>query len=238
MYLGEQVDDELNGQEHVNAQGDDFYNMDDEDGVEFLTPLIPGEPAEILVRPSTRGFLSAWIDMNMDGHWYEPHDQILHSIELPAGEFHLGFMVHEDAVPGNTVARFRFSREEDVWFNGFAMDGEVEDYVVTFVEDTGVEKENSQQPTEYRLYNNYPNPFNPTTSIMYDLPYQANVVMEIYNIMGKKVKTLIEGLQPPGKHTVVWDATDRNGVQVTTGIYLCRLRTPGFQETIRLVLIK
>lgn len=238
VRLGELVDEEIDGQFHVTAQGDDFYNEDDEDGVEFITPLVRGHGAEIVVRTSTRGFLNGWLDQDGDGNWHEPHDHVLYNIELPPGEFVLGFHVEEFAAVGLAVARFRFSRESEVWFNGFAMDGEVEDYVVTIDQNMAVDDKPASLPTTYKMFANYPNPFNPSTAIIYELPQKANVVMEIYNIRGAKVKTLVDGNMNAGRHTVEWDGTDSNGVGVTSGLYICFMRAPGYTKTIRMLYLK
>ena len=85
---------------------------------------------------------------------------------------------------------------------------------------------NSEQieiPTSYQFYQNYPNPFNPTTTIAFDLPVNALVQMDIYDITGRKIRTLINRQYPAGSHQVIWDGTDRNGNQAASGVYVYRL---------------
>jgi len=84
-------------------------------------------------------------------------------------------------------------------------------------------------PTEFSLSQNYPNPFNPTTKINFSLPSAADVKLEIYNIMGQKVTTLIDGKREAGEHVVQWDGSD-----VASGIYFYRLETSGFTDTKKL----
>lgn len=79
------------------------------------------------------------------------------------------------------------------------------------------------QPNSVRLYQNYPNPFNPTTSIGYHLPQAGHVRIDIYNILGQRIKTLIHGLQPAGDHRAVWDGNNEQGMRVGSGIYIYRL---------------
>lgn len=93
-------------------------------------------------------------------------------------------------------------------------------------------------PTELRLSQNYPNPFNPTTTIVYDLPEQSSVQLEIFNLSGQIVKTLVNEDKPAGSYKVVWNATDEMGTNVPTGIYYYRLRAGDRILTKKLLLLK
>jgi len=93
-------------------------------------------------------------------------------------------------------------------------------------------------PAEFALYPNYPNPFNPTTTIGYDLPVNANVNIAIYDLLGKQVTTLVNEDQLAGTQSIIWDATDATGTSVTSGVYFYRLQTGSFQETGKMVLLK
>jgi hypothetical protein len=88
-------------------------------------------------------------------------------------------------------------------------------------------------PTATRLYNNYPNPFNAVTTITYDLPAANSVRLEIYNLMGQKVETLVDGWIEGGQHTVTWDAS-----QFSNGIYFYRLIAGDKVLTKRMTLLK
>jgi hypothetical protein len=80
---------------------------------------------------------------------------------------------------------------------------------------------------------NSPNPFNPSTDISFDLPTASQVSLEVYNVTGQKVATLVDDLLAAGRHTVTWDATD-----FASGVYLYRLTAGDFVETRKMVLIK
>ncbi len=138
IHLGELIDQEANGQPTNPADGDDLAGLDDEDGVKFVTPLIPGFPAKIAVSASTEGKLDAWIDFNADGDWDDDGEQIFASEALNAGVNGLEINVpdYPDAVPSDrpTYARFRFSTTGNLTCAGLARDGEVEDYMVKIVE--------------------------------------------------------------------------------------------------------
>jgi len=141
--LGSIVDAEGNGQPSLNAVGDDTNPAgmpDDEDGVQFSGPLVPGETVVITVTaaPSASGYLNAWIDFNGDGV-LDTGDQIaggvLGSQPIPAGEsIILPVLVPITAAQGiTTYARFRFSSQPDLLPTGLAADGEVEDYALPVV---------------------------------------------------------------------------------------------------------
>ncbi len=93
-------------------------------------------------------------------------------------------------------------------------------------------------PVEYRLAQNYPNPFNPSTEIEFALPSKADVSLEIYNILGQKVVTLLDEKLPAGTHRVTWDGNDSRGRQVSSGIYFYRLKTPDFDASKKMILMK
>jgi hypothetical protein len=86
---------------------------------------------------------------------------------------------------------------------------------------------------EYTLLKNYPNPFNPGTTIGYRLPAAGNARLVIFDMLGRAIETIAEGRQTPGEHTVRWDATG-----VPAGVYFCRLEAGGFVRTMRLVLVR
>ena len=93
------------------------------------------------------------------------------------------------------------------------------------------------QPVRFELGANYPNPFNPSTMIPYQLPAAMHVRLEVCNLLGQRVATLVEGEQPAGFHTASWDATDEAGQAVGTGVYLYRLSGDGVQATRSMLLI-
>ena len=93
-------------------------------------------------------------------------------------------------------------------------------------------------PEKYILYQNYPNPFNPITSIKYDLPRETPVTIEIYNIIGNKITTLIDKNMDAGSHIVRWNSTDNNGAKIPSGIYFYHIKTNEFIKTKKMILLK
>ena len=95
----------------------------------------------------------------------------------------------------------------------------------------------SPRPAGFVLGPNYPNPFNPSTIIPYQLPVATPVRLEVFNVLGQHVKTLVDGERPAGAHTALWDATDAMGQAVGAGVYFYRLSGGGAQWTRKMVLI-
>lgn len=93
-------------------------------------------------------------------------------------------------------------------------------------------------PTENELFPNYPNPFNPVTTIGYSLEEETHVSMAVYNTLGQLVRTLVNEVQSTGDYEVVWDATDNDGVAVASGIYLYRFQAGRIGSSKRMVLLK
>ncbi|RMG67247.1 MAG: T9SS C-terminal target domain-containing protein [Calditrichaeota bacterium] len=92
---------------------------------------------------------------------------------------------------------------------------------------------------QYRLHPNYPNPFNPNTTIVFSLPRTDRVRVAIFNALGQRIRVLRDALFPAGIHRVRWDATDALGRTVPTGIYLVQMRTEsGFQATRKIMFLK
>ena len=92
-------------------------------------------------------------------------------------------------------------------------------------------------PEQFELGANYPNPFNPSTMVPYQLPAAMHVRLEVFNLLGQRVVTLLDGEQPAGSHTASWDATDAAGQAVGAGVYLYRLSGDGVQATRSMLLI-
>ena len=97
---------------------------------------------------------------------------------------------------------------------------------------------NAQIPKEYILNQNYPNPFNPVTTLRYDLPEQSDVTITIYNMLGRKVKTLVNPTQDAGFKSVIWDATNYQGNPVSAGVYLYKIQAGEYISTKKMVLLK
>jgi hypothetical protein len=93
-------------------------------------------------------------------------------------------------------------------------------------------------PTTFAISQNYPNPFNPTTTFKYQLPEVADVKLVVYNILGQKVRTLINRSVEPGYHTAEWNGLNDSGKQVATGLYIYRFSADNYLRVQRMILMK
>lgn len=93
-------------------------------------------------------------------------------------------------------------------------------------------------PLITKLNKNYPNPFNPTTTINYSLKENSKVSLNIYNIKGQKVKQIVNEVLTAGEHSIVWDGTDNNNKSISSGIYFYKMKTENHEETKKMILMK
>ena len=125
------------------------------------------------------------------------------------------------------------------------------EYWVTAVDISGLESEASGivsavlssedelgMPTEFALKQNYPNPFNPSTQIQYSLPSESRVVISIYDLTGRKIRTLVNEVQSAGHRSVMWNATNEIGRQVSAGMYIYSIQAGDFIQNRKMVLMK
>jgi hypothetical protein len=258
VYLGQTVDSEGDGQPDPNALGDDLAGADDEDGIVFLSPLIPGSPAQLQVQASAAGYLSGWIDFNRDGYWLSSQgDWVLTSQYVPAGTSVLGIAVPVTAMPGiRTFARFRFTTQ--AWTalpSGPAPDGEVEDYTV-FIEHGPTDSKWIQYPdleqsgmdvhasfdrvladdflctepgrlTRFRVWGSWLGdrlPFDDETAVLFKLSLHADIPAEEsptgYSMPGELLWERMFGPSGPSGFTVQqWFQTPEGWYDSLTGLY-------------------
>lgn len=93
-------------------------------------------------------------------------------------------------------------------------------------------------PTVYSLSRNFPNPFNPETTLRYALPKSSDVSLVVYNLMGQEIMRWDEDAQPPGYYQKIWNGRNRSGSPVASGVYIYRLVAGDFIETKKMVLLK
>jgi hypothetical protein len=93
-------------------------------------------------------------------------------------------------------------------------------------------------PGAYELYQNYPNPFNPSTTIEFSLPVDCRVRLEVINMLGQRVRVLLDTRLDAGSHEVIWDSRNDNGSEVSSGVYFYRIATDDFVKSRKMVLLK
>jgi hypothetical protein len=94
-------------------------------------------------------------------------------------------------------------------------------------------------PDRFLLYNNYPNPFNPSTTLRFDLPENSKVSLVVYNLLGESIRTIVNNVDyKPGRFSVEWDGRDNSGFTVPSGVYLIRFETEKYREVKKAILLK
>jgi len=136
-------------------------------------------------------------------------------------------------------------KDQIVIFPDFDLTGRTQDNICYFdnisfspSNSVGVDNRSETLPQGFALEQNFPNPFNPFTTLRYDLPEDALVNITIYDMMGRKVKTLINDQQTAGYRSLQWNATNDAGSPVSAGIYLYMIQAEEFSQTRKMVLLK
>lgn len=138
------------------------------------------------------------------------------------------------AYTGPVMLRFRFASDEQNGFEGWHIDDiHVTTEVPTDVGDGGAPRalSNALEPA-------YPNPFNPSTVIPFELAERGNVNVSVFDVAGRRVRLLMAAIREAGRHSVTWDGTNDRGAPVASGVYLVRLKTGPYAATERLVLVR
>jgi hypothetical protein len=112
-------------------------------------------------------------------------------------------------------------------------DGTIADIGAYYYDQSAVEPIVTSLPMAYALHPNWPNPFNSTTMIRYDVPQAGQLSLTIYNLLGQRVATPFDGRQLAGTYTVAWDAAN-----LPSGLYFCRMDAAGFAQTKKMMLVK
>jgi len=94
-------------------------------------------------------------------------------------------------------------------------------------------EDGNSTPKWFAPFEDYPNPFNPTTTIRFSIPHRAHVTRKVFDVLGREVATLVDGELNPGEHSVVFDAKD-----LPSGMYFFRLTTPTFSQTKSMEVLK
>jgi len=133
-----------------------------------------------------------------------------------------------------TTCRIRI----DAWDGGGNSASDMSDADFTITDATDVADRTRRHPTEVALSQNSPNPFNPVTEIVFALPEDTAVNLSVYDVHGRLVRTLADGLYKAGTHAAHWEGRDTRGVEASSGIYFCRLTAGGKILTKKMIMLK
>lgn len=155
--------------------------------------------------------------------------EALLSLGLEGEESSAGYRLYRVSVKGQMPEMGR-------WFQGSALI-KVKGQEPSKLPDA-MPKTELQAPDAFALSQNFPNPFNPETQISYSLPREAHVTLTIFNVLGQKVKTLVDELQDAGYKSIRWDGENDSGNKVSSGIYFYRIQAGDYSQTKRMVLLE
>ncbi len=215
------------------AEGELFYPLDVWDDIGYLAPgedqIHNGYTVQSLIGIEDFGISPPYPDnaLNTDGEWWLIATFLMTTVAEVDHETHYdAFISGSQSCNGNIVLVDYDTGEIDL------NDIEQSFAPLLLTEAIGIDDE-IDLPGDFALSQNYPNPFNAQTTIRYDLPEQSDVRIEIFNILGARIVTLVEETKPAGSHTVTWDAKD-----VSSGVYLYKIRAGEFTESKLSVLLK
>jgi hypothetical protein len=144
-------------------------------------------------------------------------------------------MIFAQVLPGNSNFNYK----------GVLDDIRIYNYAIPYSEiqalydiNTSVTENNPEIPLENYLYQNYPNPFNGQSVIKFNLRKSGEVSLEVYNILGKKVRNLINKEMPNGFHSVTWDGRNDKGERVSSGVYFYKLKASGFSLSRKMLFLQ
>jgi hypothetical protein len=196
-------------------------------------PANPVEFVEFYDPPDGPNGLDFWIDPGFVSYPINvtsPIDSLWFCCSWPAGNAD-GPYIGADTDPPHTVG---------VWWSQTGIGGPWNHFTsydfsarVCVMFDVGAPEEAQVLPGGFVLYSAYPNPFNPTTVISFDLPSESHVSVDIYNVLGQKVTTLNDGSLPAGHHEMNWDASN-----VGSGVYFARVTTEHNRGVVKMMLLK
>ncbi|RMF59578.1 MAG: T9SS C-terminal target domain-containing protein [Calditrichaeota bacterium] len=187
-----------------------------------LPPLPPGDGFDIRFNNHSRLAVGEMAEVLLQSREY-PLQLTLK--QLPSGMHTI--LTVEEVTGGQGNQSYRLSKEGES----------------LLVQDERVKKlklhlQSGATPSRFSLKQNYPNPFNPSTTIPFEISKNSTVKLEIYDVTGKKVKTLLNKEMSPGSYSVRWDGVNKQGLPVSSGIYFYRLKANGFQAIRKMVLLK
>jgi hypothetical protein len=120
--------------------------------------------------------------------------------------------------------------------NGWGPYSGISEFAVDIV--SGIDSGDGAIPSDYKLYQNHPNPFNASTRIAFQIPYNSKVKIEIFDITGALVATLVDSQYSAGVHTIIWQGINSKGESLASGVYLYKLTVGDISSVRRMILLK
>lgn len=206
---------------HLTVELPYAYVASSPDGLEIIDVSDPENPYLV----GSCDSLSAYHVSVRDGYAYLSGNNRLQLIDISNPEAPAVISVYSPS--GDWLSGEVFLRGDYIY------DAAHSHFQILQLTETGIEEVSTVYPNALSLFQNYPNPFNASTTIEYSLPEEAVVTIQIYDILGRRIETLVSGKQPAGTHTIVWEAAD-----VPSGVYFYRIEAGKYSQTQKCVLLK
>ncbi|MCH8569090.1 MAG: T9SS type A sorting domain-containing protein [Balneolales bacterium] len=223
----------FNNEEPLGLPGT-FALLTPEDGTELQGDVDDTTPVMITWEPSANAETYTWLLIEEDGFFDEPLISLISDnegtsemLELTVGAIYSAL---NDAGLDTSMMQSLLWTVEATNDDGARLANEAFGLMTAPATSTGNEPD---VPLDFTLAQNYPNPFNPTTQIEYALPEPAEVRLEVFNMMGQRVASVVNGQQNAGYHTATFD-----GTRLASGMYIYRLTAGSFVETRKMMLVK
>lgn len=164
--------------------------------------------------------------------------------DLKLGDMYLGdessLAVYHwiDAITGWTLIGGTVDTVQNTIYAPITQTGVYAAFTTQIITDVADDEHGDILPYRFDLSQNYPNPFNPVTTIKYSLPQRSYVTIEVFNVLGQKVRTLVDREESAGSYSITWDGTGSSGQTVSTGVYLYRFQAGEHVETKKMLLLK
>ncbi|MCF7797783.1 MAG: T9SS type A sorting domain-containing protein [Lentisphaeria bacterium] len=207
------------------------------------TELEPPNPFELLSPPDmAQGLTTTPAFIWETATDNDPRDYAVYTLMVAEDSAFVSIVLTAEALTDTVFTPSEgLSENTRYWWKIIAMDTDsltTESPVQTFTVGYVATEPEAAIPTKFALHTNYPNPFNPTTTIRYDLPEPSQVRLTIYNQLGQPIRTLVHGEKSAGFQSVVWDGRNNVGQQAGTGIYFYQINSGKFNQTRKMILLK
>ena len=219
----------------VTAHTDDPYVFFDSPPVmgASMDNLSPAVPSDVSINSTEMGESSYSVDLT----WSNPIDEdfAYHNIyrtDISSDDAAFVFQTIESSYTDLVTSWGNY----EYWVTAVDHNGNESDPSIIGSIELAVEEE--LLPEEFALGQNYPNPFNPSTQIRYALPEQSKVTIVIYNMLGGKVRTLVNDYQDAGYRNILWNATNDIGAPVSAGMYIYTIQAGSFYQAKKMILLK
>lgn len=188
----------------------------------------------IIVNDQTDNCFSIALDGSTVGTYDNTQAMMNNATKL----FHVSMQIENEAGEYGLQFSDTLMQNQSTYFNA---DNSLVAYTTITVNSSttgNADPSNPDVPKVTVLHNAYPNPFNPTTTIAYELKNAGNVKVAVFNAKGQLVKVLTDAYQASGIYSKVWDGKDNNGIICSSGVYFCRMQTSGYSQSVKLMLLK